>query len=116
MSLSNNTHFSFLGVYLSSKLLLATSTFFKVVKTIDEINFKSKVLKLFIANCFVSFLGEPKSVHKNCKHNVAVHSENERSNHRRCYVKKGVLKSLRPATLLKERLWHRCFPVNFAKL
>ena len=27
------------------------------------------------------------------------------------------LKSLarRPATLLKMRLWHRCFPVNFAK-
>ena len=23
-------------------------------------------------------------------------------------------KSLRPATLLKWRLWHRCFPVNFA--
>ena len=22
---------------------------------------------------------------------------------------------LRPASLLKERLWHRCFPVNFAK-
>ena len=22
----------------------------------------------------------------------------------------------RPATLLKKRLWHRCFPVNFAKL
>ena len=22
---------------------------------------------------------------------------------------------LRPATLLKKRLWHRCFPVNFAK-
>ena len=22
---------------------------------------------------------------------------------------------LRPATLLKNRLWHRCFPVNFAK-
>ena len=21
---------------------------------------------------------------------------------------------LRPATLLKKRLWHRCFPVNFA--
>ena len=58
-----------------------------------------------------------------------------RSSHRRCYVKK--LKILqnshestcvrvsfliklqasgpRPATLLKERLWHRCFPVNFAK-
>ena len=23
--------------------------------------------------------------------------------------------SLRPATLLKKRLWHRCFPVNFVK-
>ena len=23
--------------------------------------------------------------------------------------------SLRPPTLLKKRLWHRCFPVNFAK-
>ena len=23
---------------------------------------------------------------------------------------------LRPAVLLKKRLWHRCFPVNFAKL
>ena len=22
---------------------------------------------------------------------------------------------LRPATLLKKRLWHKCFPVNFAK-
>ena len=24
-------------------------------------------------------------------------------------------KGLRPATLLKKRLWHKCFPVNFAK-
>ena len=23
--------------------------------------------------------------------------------------------SLRPETLLKKRLWHRCFPVNFVK-
>ena len=23
---------------------------------------------------------------------------------------------LRPATLLKKRLWHRCFPVNFVKI
>ena len=23
--------------------------------------------------------------------------------------------SMRPATLLKKRLWHRCIPVNFAK-
>ena len=55
--------------------------------------------------------------------------------HRRCSVKKGVLRNfakltgkhlwqnlffnkvaaLRPATLLKKKLWHRCFPKNFAK-
>ena len=58
-----------------------------------------------------------------------------RSSHRRCSVRKGVLKyfakftgrhlchslffnkvaGLRSATLLKKRLWHRCFPVNFGK-
>ena len=27
-----------------------------------------------------------------------------------------LLKRLRPATLLKKRLWHRCFPVNFTKI
>ena len=58
-----------------------------------------------------------------------------RSSHRRCSVKKGALKNfakftekkylcqslifnkavgLRPATLLKKRLWQRCFPMNFA--
>ena len=48
---------------------------------------------------------------------------------RRCSVKKVFLKivqnsqgntcarvsGLRPATLFKKRLWHRCFPMNFAK-
>ena len=58
-----------------------------------------------------------------------------RSSHQRCSVKKGVLRNfakftgkhlcqslsfnkfadLRPATLFKKRLWHRYFPVNFAK-
>ena len=58
-----------------------------------------------------------------------------RSSHRKCSVKTGVLKSfseltgkhvchslyfnkvagLPPATLLKENLQHRCFPVNFGK-
>ena len=45
----------------------------------------------------------------------------------RCSMKKGVLRSftkftgkhlcqsLKPATLLNKRLWHRCFTVNFAK-
>ena len=40
---------------------------------------------------------------------------------RGCSVKKVALRNfpkftgLRPATLLKRSLWHRCFPVNFAK-
>ena len=57
-----------------------------------------------------------------------------RSSHQRCSVKKSVLRNFekstgkhlcqslflvklqaRSATLLKKRLWHRCFPVNFAK-
>ena len=58
-----------------------------------------------------------------------------RSSHQRCSIKKGVLRDfakftgkhlyeslflnkvigLEPATLLKKRLWHRCFPVNLAK-
>ena len=34
----------------------------------------------------------------------------------RCSVKKVLLKSIKfRATLLKKRLWRRCFPVNFAK-
>ena len=58
-----------------------------------------------------------------------------RSSHRRCYLRKGFLRNfakftgkhlcqslffnkvagLRPATVLKKRLWHTCFLVNFAK-
>ena len=59
----------------------------------------------------------------------------DKRSHQRCSVKKVVLRNSttftgkhlcqrlllnkvadrRPATLLKKRLWHRCFPVNFAK-
>ena len=58
-----------------------------------------------------------------------------RSSYRRCCVKRGVFRNfakftgkhlcqslffnkvagLRSANLLKQRLWHRCFPANFAK-
>ena len=61
---------------------------------------------------------------------------NNRSSHPRCSVKKGVLRNftkftgkhlcqslffnkvavLSPATLLKKRLWHRCFPLNFLEV
>ena len=58
-----------------------------------------------------------------------------RSRHRRCSLRKGVLRNftkftrkhlcqslflnkvagLRPAVLFQKRLWHRCFPVSFVK-
>ena len=58
-----------------------------------------------------------------------------RSSHQRCSVSKGVLRNFTkfagkhlcqvlfynkvagpdPATLSKKRLWHKCFPTNFAK-
>ena len=54
-----------------------------------------------------------------------------RNSHRSCSIEKGVLKNLvnftgkhlrvsffklqAPTTLLKKRIWHRCFPVNFVK-
>ena len=31
------------------------------------------------------------------------------------FIGKHLCQSLTPATLLKKRLWHRCFPVNFIK-
>ena len=45
-------------------------------------------------------------------------SVNNRSSRPEMFCKKGVFRNfsgLRPATLLKTSLWHRCFPVNFAK-
>ena len=62
-------------------------------------------------------------------------ASNFRSSHQRCSLRKGVPRNfakftgkhpcqslflnkvtgLRAATLLKKRLWHRCFPVNFVK-
>ena len=51
----------------------------------------------------------------------------DRSSRPEVFYKKGVLRnftkltgkqlcqSLRPATLSKKRLWHKCFPVNFVK-
>ena len=60
-------------------------------------------------------------------------SHNDRSSRPEVFCKKNVLRNLtkftrkhlcqsfsfqriKPATLFKKRLWHRCFPVNFAKL
>ena len=34
----------------------------------------------------------------------------------RLFFNKVAVQGLRPASLLKKSLWHRCFPVDFAKL
>ena len=43
-----------------------------------------------------------------------------RSSHQRCstikFTGKHLCQGLRPATLLKKILWHRCFPANFSKI
>ena len=48
-----------------------------------------------------------------------------RSSRRRCSVRKGIFKNFTEFTwthlcksflFIRKRLWHRCFPVNFAKL
>ena len=69
-----------------------------------------------------------------CENSASKETLVARSSHRRCSVRKNVLWNfakftgkhlyqslffnkivgLRPATLLKKRLWHRCFPMNFA--
>ena len=82
---------------------------------------------------------QPLTTHKKKKKKATLSSTSygtkSRSSHQRCSMKKGVLKNfskftgkhlcqslflnkvagLRAATLLKKRLWHRCFSVNFAK-
>ena len=47
-----------------------------------------------------------KNLLKNLDQNLEVGKDYDNENDRN---------SLRPVTLLKKRLWHRCFPVNFAK-
>ena len=69
-------------------------------------------------------------IYVNCESVTKCNNKRNRSSHPELFCKKGVLgsftkftgkhlsqsvffKSLRPGTLLKKRLWHRCFPVNF---
>ena len=57
--------------------------------------------------------------------NNPLNSPNGRSSRRRCSVRKGIFKNFTEFTwthlcksllFIRKRLWHRCFPVNFAKL
>ena len=81
------------------------------------------LIKIYEAQSDVK--NHPKTINQRTISQKNIISKNDsphpnRRSQQRCSVKKGVLKnftkkSLRPATLLKKRPWHRCFPVNFVK-
>ena len=73
-----------------------------------------------------SSIKEDTRIIENCKANYI----SDRSSHRRCSVRKNVVRNFAkftgnhlcqvlfmsgPKNLIKKRLWHRCFPVNVAK-
>ena len=80
------------------------------------VNFAKLLRTTFWQNTFRNCLG--------IFQNILI-KNNLRSSHPEVFCKKGVLRNftkftgkplcLRPATLLKKRLWHRGFPVNFLK-
>ena len=51
-----------------------------------------------------------------CKKGVHINSAKFTGKHLRQSFFFNKVTNLRPATLLNNRLWHRCFPVNFGKL
>ena len=81
------------------------------------------VFDYFVGLALTRSMGEfQNGCYKKTKHAKTKYVRVRRS-HRRCSVRKVVLRNfgkftgklLRPATLLKKRLRHRCFPVNFPK-
>ena len=98
------------------------SVILKNLILIVEHNRKVSKLSPFQKNIYISSIQQcetPFSREENLKKCTSF-----RSSHQRCSIKKGVLKisqnsqentCARPATLSKKRLWHKCFPVNFAK-
>ena len=93
---------------------------------------QERLISFDFSNDEILKLIRPLNVHKAQGHDDVSIS---RSSHQRCYIKEGVLRNyikftgkhlcqslflnkvagLRPATLLKKRLWHRCFSVKFVK-
>ena len=93
--------------------------------------FTQSTLEYLVSNkvAVCNFIGNETKLRRQC------FPFNFRSSYRKCSIKKGVLRNfskftgkhlhqslffnkvagLRPATLLKKMLWHRCFPLNFQK-
>ena len=94
------------------------------------LSWKLGFFKLILNGVFQNFISTNKQIFNisNKFTNIVIY----RSSHRRFSVRKGALRNfakvtgkclcqslyfnkVRPATLLKQRLWHRCFPMKFAK-
>ena len=110
----------------------------KLIKTDQNINYQFVLWILvmwqssFTCKLFDAF---PKKFFRNQCSLYCQYCQQDRSSHRRCSIEKGVLENfakftgkhmcqnlifnevvdLGPAVLLKKRLWHRDFSVNFAK-
>ena len=67
-----------------------------------------------VANVKDSIQKQPPEVF--CKKGVLVNFVKFTGKHLRLSLFFNNVAGLRPATLLKKTLWHRCFPMNFAKL
>ena len=89
-----------------------------------------RFLKVILSGVFQKFISTDKQIFNIS--NKVTSIVKYRSSQRKCSVRKGVFRNLatvtekylcqslyfnkvRPATLLKPRLRHRCFPLNFAK-
>ena len=121
-------------LYLTKKEIKILSRLELGLSHLKELKFKYS-----FPNLFSQFWSCQKSEVDISSHQLLQYSnyyeERFRDSHQRCSIKKGALRNFakftgkylcqslffnkvavfKPATLLKERIWHRCFPVNFAK-
>ena len=64
---------------------------------------------------FLQFRAKFHAVAQRCSVKKVVLEIPQNSQKNTCARASNKVAGLRPATLLKKRLWHSCFPVNFAK-
>ena len=65
--------------------------------------------------CFMKQEAAARKIHRKTPVPESFFPKEKTSNVQKRSVKKVFLKGFKPATLLKKKLWHWCFPVNFVK-
>ena len=75
------------------------------------------IIKSFVSSVRIVFVGLSRSSHQMCSIKIGVFRNFAKFTGKHLCQSHFLNKVayLRPATLLKKRLWRRCFPVNFAK-